>query len=56
MTILMCVAVLIYAVLALVSLAIPLPFEVFLWGGLILIFGWWAHDAIHERKARRVVA
>lgn len=26
------------------------PFEVLVWGGLILIFAWWGHDAIHERK------
>lgn len=26
------------------------PFEVLLWGGLILIFAWWGHDALHNRK------
>ncbi len=29
------------------------PFEVLLWGGLILIFAWWAHDAAHNRKVER---
>lgn len=26
------------------------PFEVLLWGGLILILAWWVHDVIEERK------
>jgi hypothetical protein len=26
------------------------PFEVLLWGGLILILAWWMHDVIQERK------
>ena len=29
------------------------PFEVLLWGGLILIFAWWLHDAIANRKGSR---
>jgi hypothetical protein len=28
------------------------PFEVLLWGGLILILAWWVHDVIQERKGR----
>lgn len=26
------------------------PMAVFIWGGLILILGWWAHDAIRNRQ------
>lgn len=51
MTILMFLLTVAYLVLSLASLRMPVPFEIFFWGGLILILGWWAHDAIHERKA-----
>lgn len=51
MTILMFLLSVAYLVLGLASFSTPVPFEIFFWGGLILIFGWWAHDAIHERKA-----
>lgn len=57
MTILMFLLTVAYFVIGLVQLSgVHIPFEVFFWGGLILIFGWWGHDAIHERQARRVVA
>lgn len=29
---------------------ITVPFEVFVWGGLILICGWWVHDTARERR------
>jgi hypothetical protein len=58
MTWLMLLLTLAYIVACFTSWAAPgvVPFAVLIWGGLILIFGWWAHDAIHERQARRVVA
>lgn len=28
------------------------PFEVLIWGGLILILTWWGHDVIHEREGK----
>lgn len=51
MTLLLFLASVTYLVLAIANLTTPIPFEVFLWGGLILILGWWGHDAIHNRKA-----
>ncbi|WP_144795735.1 hypothetical protein [Microbacterium paludicola] len=53
MTLLMALLTYAYFVMALFGLTTPIPFEAFFWGGLILIFGWWAHDAIHERKGAR---
>lgn len=29
------------------------PFAVIVWGGLILIFAWWLHDAVNKRKGNR---
>jgi len=50
MTALMVVLTAAYFVLGVIALGTTIPFEVVLWGGLILIFGWWAHDTVRERR------
>lgn len=50
MTALLCMATVVYFAAALAAVAgAPIPFQVFLWAGLILISGWYVHDTIRER-------
>ena len=50
-TVVLVVATSLYFTAAIVAAARPLsvPFEVFLFGGLILITGWYVHDTVRER-------